>query len=282
MKKDVRFLDPNTPASHVYGLMLKTTNSNNKIFHSHNYCEIMLIISGKLLHRHNGATTILSEKTLCFVRDHDLHSCSSYNGDEVCFFNIGIPFKILSQLEEFYGVNLSTYMLPKHPPSVKLNNVDFQHLVNKINIFLSIDFNELHARTLYSLLSEMFYYIITPTKSDIQALYNPETPQWLLNLLFEMSKKENFIGGLPTLLSMITYSQEYVTRCFKKYINMTPTQYINSLRLTYAKKLLLEEHMVPENACFESGFNSMSYFNKEFHKMYLCTPRQLINNHKIM
>ena len=55
-------------------------------------------------------------------------------------------------------------------------------------------------------------------------------------------------------------------RYFKKQTKMTFTDFVNQYRITQAKTLLLKELSVSE-ACYEVGFESLSYFNKLFKKL---------------
>jgi AraC-like DNA-binding protein len=55
-------------------------------------------------------------------------------------------------------------------------------------------------------------------------------------------------------------------RYFKKQTKMTFTDFVNQYRITQAKTLLLKGVTVSE-ACYEVGFESLSYFNKLFHKL---------------
>jgi AraC-like DNA-binding protein len=55
-------------------------------------------------------------------------------------------------------------------------------------------------------------------------------------------------------------------RYFKKQTNMTFTDFVNQYRITQAKTLLLKDISVSE-ACYEVGFESLSYFNKLFKKI---------------
>ncbi len=55
-------------------------------------------------------------------------------------------------------------------------------------------------------------------------------------------------------------------RYFKKQTNMTFTDFVNQYRITQAKTLLLKNISVSE-ACYEVGFDSVSYFNKLFKKL---------------
>ena len=50
-------------------------------------------------------------------------------------------------------------------------------------------------------------------------------------------------------------------RYFKKQTKMTFTDFVNQYRITQSKTLLLKDLSVSE-ACYEVGFESLSYFNK--------------------
>jgi AraC-like DNA-binding protein len=54
-------------------------------------------------------------------------------------------------------------------------------------------------------------------------------------------------------------------RYFKKSTHFTFTDFLNQFRINQSKKLLLQDKNVTE-ACYESGFANISYFNKIFKK----------------
>ncbi len=55
-------------------------------------------------------------------------------------------------------------------------------------------------------------------------------------------------------------------RYFKKATHFTFTDFVNQFRINQSKKILLQDKNVTE-ACYESGFANISYFNKTFKKM---------------
>ena len=97
-------------------------------------------------------------------------------------------------------------------------------------------------------------------------------PIWLSKWDEEMSKRENYIEGLPKMLELCHYSQEYINRVFKKYFQMTPTEYINAKRMIYAAELLAENKYEIIEICDMCGFGNLSYFYTVFKKQYGCTP----------
>jgi YesN/AraC family two-component response regulator len=55
-------------------------------------------------------------------------------------------------------------------------------------------------------------------------------------------------------------------RYFKKSTHYTFTDFLNQFRINQSKKLLMQDKNVTE-ACYESGFANISYFNKTFKKI---------------
>jgi AraC-like DNA-binding protein len=55
-------------------------------------------------------------------------------------------------------------------------------------------------------------------------------------------------------------------RYFKKSTHYTFTDFLNQFRINQSKKILIQDKNVSE-ACYESGFSNISYFNKTFRKI---------------
>ena len=126
-----------------------------------------------------------------------------------------------------------------------------------------------------NLISEVVFLLVNSNSSS-----SLNFPQWFSSLLLEMSKPENFKNGLTRMKEISNYSQEYLSRCFKSYLNVTPTEYINDLRLEYAAKLLTEKDSNILDICFESGFNSEGHFYYLFRKRYHITPAKYRSRYK--
>jgi len=69
-------------------------------------------------------------------------------------------------------------------------------------------------------------------------------------------------------------------RYFKKSTHLTFTDFLNQYRINQSKKLLLHDKNVTE-ACYESGFENLSYFNKTFKKVTGENPSQFRKRHAI-
>jgi len=129
----------------------------------------------------------------------------------------------------------------------------------------------------------MFLLDVMATYFSIDDLYENITsvPKWMINLLHQMEKHENFSVGLPKMVELSDKTREHLSRCIKKYLGMTTSEYINELRLTYAATLLINTDFRIIDICYESGFASIDYFGKQFKKKYTFTPKQFRTNMRI-
>ncbi|WP_339875858.1 AraC family transcriptional regulator [uncultured Algoriphagus sp.] len=68
-------------------------------------------------------------------------------------------------------------------------------------------------------------------------------------------------------------SKEAFCRFFKLRTRKTFTQYVQQLRITEAKKLLLETDLSVAQISFQVGFQTLSHFNKTFKSLTEMTPK---------
>jgi AraC-like DNA-binding protein len=80
--------------------------------------------------------------------------------------------------------------------------------------------------------------------------------------------EEKFKDTIDTnaIANKVNLSVPAFCRYFKKATKLTYTDFVNQYRINFAKKLLLQNKQVTE-ACFEAGFENLSYFNRAFKKI---------------
>lgn len=80
--------------------------------------------------------------------------------------------------------------------------------------------------------------------------------------------EEHFKDSIDTnaIAKKVNLSVPAFCRYFKNATKLTYTDFVNQYRINYAKKFLLQDKNVTE-ACFETGFENLSYFNRTFKKI---------------
>ncbi|RTQ50927.1 AraC family transcriptional regulator [Hymenobacter gummosus] len=78
--------------------------------------------------------------------------------------------------------------------------------------------------------------------------------------------------GLPDVAAAAGCSRFHFLRLFRQYYGRTPHQYLTTVRLREARRLLLAGASATE-ACFAVGFDSVSSFTALFRQQMGCPPR---------
>ena len=69
------------------------------------------------------------------------------------------------------------------------------------------------------------------------------------------------------------------SRFFKRVHRKTFTRYLNEIRVGYACKLLMENKNSVSSVCYESGFNNISNFNRQFKSIVGMSPSDYVRLH---
>ena len=101
-----------------------------------------------------------------------------------------------------------------------------------------------------------------------------------MQLIFHYTQ-ENFTdpkfnaGRLAERLSM---NASAFSRFFKQSTGLTPSSFINELRIGFACRQLLDSDKSILDVCYDSGFASVSHFNETFRKIKGLSPRKYRSN----
>lgn len=274
-----QYLDPHTRPEDVYGLKISHGPYDEFVYHphDHNFCEFSLITYGTCLHIVNSQVQILPEHTLSFVRDKDVHYYKRFDKNENRKYNLGIPNDILYQAISYYRIDPEFIFSPEYPFVIHLSLKDYYNLLEKLVTFHNSDFGPAHGVLFLSIVSDVIYLLL---KSDSRPSNFQKMPAWFSNLLFAIESPENFTVGIEKLKSLSNYSIEHINRCFKKYLNVTPTEYINRLRIEHAAKLLVEKPDNIINIGYLSVFKNEGYFYKKFKEYYNMTPNEFAKTYR--
>ena len=82
--------------------------------------------------------------------------------------------------------------------------------------------------------------------------------------------------SLDRLADVAGYSKYHFSRIFKQYNSMSYLQYINARRTKAAEHLLLDPDLSITDVAMQSGFKSLTTFNRIFKEIKHCTPTDFI------
>ncbi|HRN56711.1 MAG TPA: AraC family transcriptional regulator [Agriterribacter sp.] len=83
--------------------------------------------------------------------------------------------------------------------------------------------------------------------------------------------------SLEEVAQQLNMTSSSFCRFFKKSTNKSFIQYLNEIRIGYSCKLLIENDYNISEAAYESGFENISHFNKQFKTILNLTPTEFIS-----
>ncbi len=85
---------------------------------------------------------------------------------------------------------------------------------------------------------------------------------------------------LGTIADIANYSKAAFCRFFKQRTRKTFSQFLNEVRISQACKLLRKTDLNVSQICYESGYNNISNFNRQFKRNTGLTPREYVQKYE--
>lgn len=231
--------------------------------HSHDFFEIFFIINGSIKYSVNNIYEELHSNTVIFVHPSDNHQLTGIADTQI--LNIAFSQSLFSQLIHMFGYDTSPIIqrsITLRPDLIKTYIEQIRELTAS---YQSQDSQIILKSILVSLLTKLIL-----SSENTQMNY----PFWLQQFLNDISSITVFPEHINTILARSDKSNEHISRTFRKYLNTSPTEYINQLRIDYAMGLLVTTSQSILDIALISGFNNLSYFYRSFKAKYGITPKQ--------
>lgn len=133
-----------------------------------------------------------------------------------------------------------------------------------------------------SLPTENYSFISSDTfQNSVRTNQNEERLESVYQYVLEKFKEDVSTKEAAAIAFM---NEAAFCRYFKRRTGKTLSQFTNHVRVTHAIFLLSENEISVSNVCFESGFDNLSYFNRQFKSIVGKTPldyrKTFKTNHK--
>ena len=248
--------------------------------HQHDFFEVFLIADGGIIHHINGTSQLLNSGALVFIRPDDSHFYSKHADHHCNLINLAFLSHTFYSLSDYLGLveHDDTLITSSLPPLVMLTTNEKNNLITQLEEWGRLIYRD-KARSRLTLRSLLVYIFSNYFIARVED-YGEGVPRWLIELCQEMQQKPHLIEGRTALLRLANRTPEYVGRAFKAHLGVTPSQFINSLRLEYASDLLLHADLPVIEVCYEVGFGNLSHFYHLFKARWGCSPVEFRKNNR--
>lgn len=245
-------------------------NTEYPTLHEHNHWEIFVIIEGKIMHDLNGKQTILSKGDCVILRPQDVHNLTFVNNKHIRYLhaNFGFDQEFAETLFALY-TPIEELKKSKKPLSFFLTNEEVTALFEKLLYIQTLGKQayETNTKLLINFLTIKFF----EQRQNLEDHY----PNWLKQFLNYIHNPNHLDQSIPDLAKQTSYSYTQLSRLFKQYFNMSLSQYILNIKMTYAKRLLRTTDMtILQIATSMLFYDSIATFNHNFKKFYSMTPSE--------
>lgn len=270
--------------SHEYPRLLVNNRKNSrenllirrKVLHDydlhwHDCFEIELILRGTVIQSLNGKTQKLGPGDIYLLNPTDFHSVKSKDAE---VFNIMFSESLLNEdlLQKILSVENNLVF--------HLDAKEFRNAVSIISQMVdefdhTTDYSETYIK---NLLECLFIILLRKQHFELSAYSDIHTTGIRKSILFMHSHfREN--PSMASAAKISGFNMNYFSSLFHKVTGKTYKEYLNDLKLEYAKKLVLSGNLSISEICFASGFNSLPNFLKNFKLRYGISPGNMRKQH---
>jgi AraC-like DNA-binding protein len=233
--------------------------------HLHTHIEILYVLDGEM------EVTIGSNKNILKKDDFSIafpNSIHSYYTDKETTNNIILTLLPVEMSGDYMNTLLKQY--PTNPfISSKMLHKDIPYSMYSLmeSYNNSVDINVVTA-FLQLILSRIMPLMELKANRDRQP---PGQTAKLITYLAENFTEPISLDRLATQFGISKYS---ISRIFSEKLHTSLSEYINTLRVNYAKTLLQRTDEDILSISFSSGYENSRTFNREFLKICGCTPSE--------
>lgn len=245
--------------------------------HWHNAVEIVMPLRNNFFVHTNEQNFSLKERDILIIPPGELHSMTAPDEGQRIIFQCDNA--MLGDIRAFGSINSifsqtifiasSENSLSNKAKKIMLEIYDeyFQH-------------SELSEIKIYLKLLELFVLIrenqlsIQKNQLGCTAGKLVEYSERFNSVLKYIEKNYMFELTLDKLSDIAGYSRYHFSRIFKQYSGVSYISYINKIRINAATKLLMDPTMSITEVAMNSGFSSITSFNRAFKEIKHCTPSE--------
>ncbi|MEX3014768.1 AraC family transcriptional regulator [Gymnodinialimonas hymeniacidonis] len=244
------------------------------IEHSHDYFELFLVEQGQVFHWINGLEERLETGQLTFIRPSDRHALQAAPGTGGRILNVMFRQDTAAHLIDRYVAEMSGkffWARTEFPMSIRLDGPQRERAVNAMLTLQST--HRSLAKIEHFLLSIMTHVL------DATAHAQDRAPAWLIQAAHAAQDPRVFRRGAEGMIEAAGRSQAHVCRETRRHLGLSPTQYVNRIRIQHAAMILSGTAHPIANIAQDCGFENLSYFHRLFREQYGTTPRGYRQRH---
>lgn len=250
-----------------------TSETYPSSLHFHDYYELLVIVDGDIHYVHERDIYYPQQGDIILIPPGHLH-CSKPNSEKteykryVFYFYSNFLDELGADVLLDFAVNLSKshfYFAPSHSTMNEIMSLNER-------LLSAFEKNTLPDLLLAKSYILQLFYILNSLNWDRPGK-TAVLPAILRDILQYIDTNYTQQISIADISERFFYSPEHISKLFRKHLNITYTDYILNKRIALSQKLM-ETDLSLTDICFQTGFGSLSSFNRAFHKISGMSPSQ--------
>ena len=276
IKPDFESISPDTGHSYKYAYFdNRSPNTNNIRWHYHPEVELVYINSGVGKRQVGTHLSNYQDGDLILIGSYLPHTGFTKGFEEdqkeivIQFkpeifenaFNNFEELKIINQLLELSKKGIVFSGSIKDDIGMRMEGLQYETQLDAFLTFIKILYDLAIEKDRDILNAEGYAFISSPSDNKrLRTIFNYIRDHFMEPI------------ALEDISSQVFMTPQSFCRFFKKSTNKTFTAFLNEYRINHATKLLSETDDDIKSICYESGFNNLSNFFRNFRRITKLTP----------
>lgn len=250
--------------------------------HTHkNFCELSIVLEGRAEHIVDNESYIINKGDVFVISNDTAHGFTSPNNFRLCnvmfspsFFDRELDIKNSPGFQALFVLEPTLAKNSHFCSRLHLSVGEFLEITEKLNLMYDEyqSKREGYKSAFMALLMELCVKL-----SRLYSFENLNERDSAINLAKAMAYIEsNYTENMTVsyLAKLSNYSERQFIRVFKSAYGCRCTEYITSLRINKATKLLKSTKANISQIATECGFDDINYFSRVFKKLHGITPTE--------
>ncbi len=259
--------------THHLAIVLYLANRPARL-HTHDFPELFWIERGNGEHRINNQTRRLRAGDLVFVRPEDHHVLRAVDDAGFTLINLAYALAVRAELLRRHPESFAPLLAPKDslPCRIELAAGSVAALRKQLD---PLAVSGVARLALEHFLLGLALLARPPARPSPVPM-----PDWLAQACERVQRPELFALGAAGLVKAAGRSAEHVARSARAFLGMTPSDYVNRVRMHHAARELRVTNRPIADIALECGLNNLSHFYALFRKEHGATPRGYRQEHQ--
>lgn len=266
---------------------IKPNNIDPSTTHFHDFYEILYYYQGSRNLTVNNTTAVLNENTVAFIAPYKLHKTSNADNNGCKRILINFTYDFIQNLDDKFDNMLLTCF---HSPT---NAITFSAQQSTMirELFQSLLYEYSSKKDAYSphivttMLVQLLLFssrTISNTTSAITSTTASAYYTKILNIADYIKNNYQQKISLDLLSEKFSINKYVISREFKRIMDLSFVDYVNSIRINSAQALLLNSNSNITAIAYECGFDSLVHFERTFKKQTQMTAQDYMKKNRII